>query len=170
MNSTLQIITINTNPSKETTGLVFTAIFAIIGVILLYFGFYLWGAVFAFGGGYGFYALKKASKQAGNMMQLDSKGLEINMPNMKHKLLWTDIEGFDSGQAAGFDQLLVYLKNPEEYLKNMGLNKITKNLWNENLKNLGTFILINTVTLDMETAELLKLLNHYKTTSDNRLM
>lgn len=51
----------------------------------------------------------------------------------------------------------------------MKLNKITKNLWKENLKNLGTFVLVNTVTLDMKTPELIELLKHYKTTTDKRL-
>lgn len=169
MNTTLQVITINNKPSKQMTGLVCTAIFTIIGLVLLYFEIYFLGAAIAFGGGFGFYSLKKTSRQAGNMMQLDSKGLEINMPNMAHKLLWKDIEGFDYGQVVGFDQVLVYLKEPEEYLEKMKLNKITKKLWKENLKNLGTFILVNTVTLDMKTPELIELLKHYKTTTDKRL-
>ncbi len=168
MNSTLQVITINSKPSKQLVGLVCTRFFTLIGLVLLYFGFYLWGSVFAFGGGFGFYSFKKTSTQAGNMIQLDSKGLEINMPNMEHRLLWKEIKGFDYGVAVGFDQVLVYLKEPEEYLNKMKLNKLTKKLWKENLKNYGTFIMLNVVTLDMETPELMELLNHYKTTSDKR--
>ena len=169
MNSTLQIVTINSNPTKQLTGMICTASFTIIGLVLIYFEFYLWGAILAGGGGYGFYALKKTSTQAGNMMQLDAKGLEINMPNMEYTLLWTEIKGFDFGEAVGFGQLLVYLNDPEEHLEKMKLNKVKKKLWKENLKNLGTFILVNTVTLDIEVPELLKMLRHYKATSDKRL-
>ncbi len=78
-------------------------------------------------------------------------------------------DSFEHGQAVGFDQALVYLKEPEAYLEKLKLNKITKKLWKENLKNLGTFILLNTVTLEMETPELIELLRHYKATSDKRL-
>ncbi|MDG1475816.1 MAG: hypothetical protein P8Q14_01585 [Vicingaceae bacterium] len=167
MKSFLEVINIEGNKGNQIIALISTASFTIVGGILIYFGIYFLGGVILIGGGYGFYSINKTRFQANSLVQLDIKGVNINMPDMKISLLWSDIEYSSLGSSVGFDQLLIFVSHPEEVLKKQDMSDVKRKLYNENIKNLGTFIFFPTSILDIKADELLELMEHYRKTANN---
>lgn len=168
MRPLLQTVNIKGNEGKQTLALISTASFAIIGGVLIYFGIYFLGGAVLFGGAYGFFAIKKTTYQAKSLVQLDVKGLNVNMPNMEVSLLWNEIDYCCLGSIVGINQLLIFVKKPEEILEQLNLSKTKKKLYSESLRDLGTFIFFPTNIMDINAEELVELIEHYRETATNK--
>jgi len=167
MRPLLHTINIKGNEGKQTLALISTASFTIVGGVLIYFGIYFLGGAVLFGGGYGFFAIKKTTYQAKSLVQLDVKGLNINMPNMEVSLLWNEIDYCCLGSIVGINQILVFVKKPDEILNNLNLSKTKKKLYAESIRDLGTFIFFPTNILDIKTEELVELIEDYRKAKTN---
>tara|TARA_B100000809_G_C15136176_1_gene530697 strand:- start:3487 stop:3999 length:513 start_codon:yes stop_codon:yes gene_type:complete len=164
----LQVVNIEGNKDSQTIALISTASFTIIGGALIYFGIYFLGVAVMLGGGYGFYAINKTRFQANSLVQLDVKGVNVNMPDMKVSLLWNEVKYCSIGSSAGFNQLLIFANDPEELLDKLDMSNTKRKLYSENIKNIGTFIFFPTSILDIEANELLQLMEDYRVTANNK--
>jgi hypothetical protein len=163
----LKTINFTSARSKQTFPLIMTGSFTIIGVLIVVFtDLYFLGGAIAFGGGYGFYSISKATNSPNAMLRIDKFGIRVNNTELKIDLRWKEIEECRSSKIVGHDHIFIYIKNPKEKLSTMDFSTLKKKLHLKNIKTYDTFIFFSTSLLDMDAIDILKLMERYRKTAN----
>lgn len=129
-------------PNKTRMRLFFFSGFVFIGIsaALIYFGIYFWAYALFFLGLFNLlFNFKKAFLNS-PLLIVDKEGVTDNMnfPSMGI-IKWEDIKEVKKETIMGFDNIMVYLKDPEGMIEKQFF--IKRYFMNYNLENLGTWIM-----------------------------
>lgn len=103
-----------------------------------------------------FVSIKQLSKDQ-LMLIIDEKGINVN-PKKEKVIFWESIDGFIESNINSVKIIVVQINNSIDYI-NVETNKIRKSLMKYNLNNYGSPFNISSSTMNLNHAELFKLLN-----------
>lgn len=112
------------------------------------------------------FSMRKAATDHRPMLRIDARGLALNTGPFDIDLLWSEIEQCRGNNQHGMDSVCVYLKDPQAILEKQNVNAMRKKMHASNIKNMGTFVFFPTSIINMNTIELLKILEHYRKTAN----
>ncbi len=163
----MERIEFTSSKEKQTFPLIMTACFAITGTLMIIFtDLYFLGAALAFGGGYGFYAIRKTGLSPDSILRIDNYGVKVSTTELEIELPWNEVIQCKRFKIVEQEHIFIYVKEPKEKLRKLNLSSVREKLYLQNIKTYDTFIFFSTVLLDMDTIEILKLMEKYRKTAN----
>ena len=109
-----------------------------------------------------FFTIRKMINNPKPLLRIDPKGISVSTGQLDVSLLWSDIKQFKGNIQEGMENVYVFLNDPEPILNTLDLSNMKRKMYRSNLTKLGTFVFFPTAIINMNTIELLKLLEKYR--------
>ena len=147
-------------PNKTRMRIFFFSGFLLIGIsaALIYFGIYFWAYVLFFVALFNFFANFKKAFMNSPVLIIDQEGItdQMNIPKLGF-IKWEDVKEVRKENVLGFDNILVYLKDPEAFIQKQSFMK--RAMMKENLKTVGTCIMFRCNVFPEQADKVVALMN-----------